>query len=664
MKRSVAFILSVLLFLPAICVCAPASDFPFNDVSENEWYFADVKAAFEMGLINGKGSSETFKPNENMTYAEAIKLAACMHQKYTTGSVTLSNGNPWYQTYFDYCVNNGIINGSYPFDLTATRIGYIEIFASALPDQAILPTNDVPDNSIPDVPSNSEGADGVYKLYRAGILAGVDAQRNCNPTSNIKRCEVAAILSRMMDKTKRVSFSTSTMNNEQETRKEHKLPEKEQWEDYTFGEDGDKTVEQQRQEILDAMNLSKNTKTVWKEIPQYNPTEEKYSHIKAITYEGLEYKGNKTKIFAYIGFPEGASAENPVPAIVLVHGGGGHAYYNWVEMWNKRGYAAIAMDTVGCFPTTANSGSQESGDALGVWENKLPDDVAENCFTSAPAGQTYTTKYTEVDEQWTYHALSQIILAGNILRQDEKVDSQKIGITGVSWGGTLVSQVIGYDNRFSFAIPVYGTAYLSNEMHTFTWFGDDYVDALWAAERNLSNATMPILWLAYNDDSNFSIPGYCNSYIHTKELNENNVLAMLHKWGHSHGHVWNNYQSFVFADSITFGKNNIITFETQPEGREVNCRINIPEGFSEALTVNVYYINKPMSYSNYNKFGYGKAMYLDQTWFKSTKFLTVDTETGVISGTLPEKVKGYYVDIQYEVDGQNIHSSSIYVPTE
>ena len=37
-------------------------------------------------------------------------------------------------------------------------------------------------------------------------------------------------------------------------------------------------------------------------------------------------------------------------AVVLVHGGGGTAFSEWVKLWAKRGYAAIAMDLAGCGP--------------------------------------------------------------------------------------------------------------------------------------------------------------------------------------------------------------------------------------------------------------------------------------------------------------------------
>ena len=179
---------------------------PFSDVKGTDWFIDDVIYAVSVGLIDGK-TPTTFAPNDNLTYAEAVKLAACMHQLYTNGEVTLENGDPWYQSYVDYAKENGIISDDYDWGAPATRMGYMEIFANALPDDAFAALNDVPDGSIPDVPMDHPQAAAIYKLYRAGILQGVDNAHNCNPDSNIKRSEVAAILNRMMNPEARIEFS-------------------------------------------------------------------------------------------------------------------------------------------------------------------------------------------------------------------------------------------------------------------------------------------------------------------------------------------------------------------------------------------------------------------------------------------------------------------------
>ena len=49
-------------------------------------------------------------------------------------------------------------------------------------------------------------ADAIYKLSRAGIVTGSDKEHNCKPNTNIRRSEVAAILTRMMHANKRQSF--------------------------------------------------------------------------------------------------------------------------------------------------------------------------------------------------------------------------------------------------------------------------------------------------------------------------------------------------------------------------------------------------------------------------------------------------------------------------
>ncbi|MCL2815678.1 MAG: S-layer homology domain-containing protein, partial [Oscillospiraceae bacterium] len=189
----------------------PPKPFPFTDVLEKDWYYSDVKIAYESGLINGK-SDTSFAPDDNLTYAEAVKLAACMHQLYTTGKVTLvpGAGSDWHSTYVSYAKTNNIIAKDYAWNTPATRAGYMEIFASALPDDALAAINVVPGGKIPDVPMAHAQASAIYKLYRAGVVQGVDTvTRACNPGSNIKRSEVAAILTRMMNPDKRVEFTMS-----------------------------------------------------------------------------------------------------------------------------------------------------------------------------------------------------------------------------------------------------------------------------------------------------------------------------------------------------------------------------------------------------------------------------------------------------------------------
>lgn len=429
--------------------------------------------------------------------------------------------------------------------------------------------------------------------------------------------------------------------------------------EYTFGVIGkDKTVEEQRGEILAAMNRAIQTETVWKEVPSYHPTLPDYDHIKAITYEGFVYQGQKTKIFAYVGFPEGASSENPVPAVVLVHGGGGHPYMEWVRLWNEKGYAAIAMETTGCFPSAPNVGVGEGDNEKFVYG--LHGIFLEEGFGNAP-GRDYPTSYAEVEDQWAYHGLTQVILASNILRQDDRVITDQIGITGISWGGVMVSQIIGYDQRYAFAIPTYGTAYLGDPVMVFQNWDEPYIQALWAAERLLDNATMPIMWYTYADDNNFGVNSYVKSYKHTEGFNDKNILVMLKEWGHSHSHVFWQSHPYLYADWVIKGEGGIITVLEQPTDREIVCRLNVPSEATD-ISVTVNYITERMTYGLFDKFNWGRSYtFLEQFWQSYEAEMSLGADGILKAGKIPEEAAGYYLSIRYKIGGIPFETSSIYV---
>ena len=184
----------------------------FTDVKTGDWFYNNVKNAYAMGLIEGK-TTTTFNPNDNMTYAEAVTLAARMNQLYYSGKVTLSNsttGN-WYSSYESYAISKGIISSALgnKANTKITRKDYVDIFYNALPASAYTARNTV--SKIPDLANNTANAK-VYAFYRAGILTGyANTPGKTNgafgPNDNIKRSEVATILIRMMDSGTRVYFT-------------------------------------------------------------------------------------------------------------------------------------------------------------------------------------------------------------------------------------------------------------------------------------------------------------------------------------------------------------------------------------------------------------------------------------------------------------------------
>ena len=186
----------------------PSYELPFVDVAEGEWYYESVYYAWDANLIDGT-SATTFRPDHTLTVAQAIKLAAALHQLENEGRVTLGNGKTnWYDTYVAYAVKEGIIGSKYQsytqaqMNAPAKRSEFVHILHGALDDYKAI--NAIGENAIPDVKTGDAYADEIYDFYRAGILTGSNAEGTFHPESSIKRSEVAAILIRMYDESMRL----------------------------------------------------------------------------------------------------------------------------------------------------------------------------------------------------------------------------------------------------------------------------------------------------------------------------------------------------------------------------------------------------------------------------------------------------------------------------
>ena len=180
----------------------------FQDVDQNAWYFQYLDTAVSSGLINGRGNGR-FAPNDDITGAEAVKIAACIGQLLSDGSVSLTSGSPWYASYLDYAVENGILDTPLdPYSLSAPmmRADLMDMFCRAIPVAQRREINSIPDGSIPDLSTSASYRDNVYTLYRMGIVTGSDKRGSCLPEKCISRAEVAALVARIVNKDLRVAF--------------------------------------------------------------------------------------------------------------------------------------------------------------------------------------------------------------------------------------------------------------------------------------------------------------------------------------------------------------------------------------------------------------------------------------------------------------------------
>lgn len=180
----------------------------FSDVNQGNWYYNDVAYAVQRKLINGR-SSTIFDPESNLSICEAIKLAACIHQLYNEGKVTLTNGSPaWYDSYVSYALEKGLITHTYTdYDAKIARTEFVAIFYRTMPASEYNAINSVADNAIPDVKTTDANAAAIYTFYRAGILNGSTSNGDFLPSTNIRRSEVAAIMTRMFKSDARISIT-------------------------------------------------------------------------------------------------------------------------------------------------------------------------------------------------------------------------------------------------------------------------------------------------------------------------------------------------------------------------------------------------------------------------------------------------------------------------
>lgn len=178
----------------------------FTDVGESDWFYGDVKTAYELGIIDGR-SSGSFDPAGMLTIAEVIKIAACIHKIYGTGSSSFTPGSEWYRVYADYAKKNAIIFSEYTdYNKPAKRREAAEILSRALPSDALAAINSLSDGDIPDVRLSDSYGEEVYLLYNAGILRGSDEAGNFNAESLIMRAEISAIITRLTYPDRRIVF--------------------------------------------------------------------------------------------------------------------------------------------------------------------------------------------------------------------------------------------------------------------------------------------------------------------------------------------------------------------------------------------------------------------------------------------------------------------------
>ena len=334
------------------------------------------------------------------------------------------------------------------------------------------------------------------------------------------------------------------------------------------------------------------------------------SDVKAITFSGLPFRGKPTRVFAWLEIPKLENGQK-APAMVLIHGGGGTAFDEWVRLWVKRGYAAIAMDTCGQIP-------------VGTYGKWFRDEQG------GPAGWGGLDQIRSPrEDQWTYHAVADAILAHSLIRSLPEVDPNRTGVTGISWGGYLTCIVAGVDHRFRLAVPVYGCGYyrdtiFGNELNKLTPEDAEQWLSWWDPSVYLSDAEMPMLWVTGSNDFAYTLNALQSSYRLPKGLR---TLCIRLRMPHAHGGAGENPEEIrVFADHI-LGKG-------PPLAR-------IKETGRGGSTVWATYTTEvPITKAEFN-YTRDTGRWQDRKW----EAIPAQQTEGRVAATLPEGTRVYYFNL-------------------
>jgi dienelactone hydrolase len=337
--------------------------------------------------------------------------------------------------------------------------------------------------------------------------------------------------------------------------------------------------------------------------------------VKAVYFDGLPWQGKPTRVFAWVGLPK-PNPENPqakVPGMVLIHGGGGTAFDRWVRIWTGRGYAAIAMDTCGQLP-------------IGDFGNYQRD---------AQGGPPGWGGFDQIDQpvkdQWTYHAVADTILAHSLLRAMPQVDPDRIGVTGISWGGYLTCIVAGVDKRFKFAVPVFGCGFLGEDsawLDSFKQMGPEKAAkwlAMWDPSVYLRDVAMPTLWVSGSKDPAYPLGSLRKSYHLVKGPR---ALSIRVDMNHTHFAGEDPEEIRTFADSIL--KSGKPLAKITGQGREAS---KVWATFDSAIAIKQAELHCTKDEGNWQK----------RNW--STVPAVIEAAGKKATATLPTDTKVFYLSL-------------------
>ncbi len=356
-----------------------------------------------------------------------------------------------------------------------------------------------------------------------------------------------------------------------------------------------------------------------------------YGKTKALYLKGEPYNGRETWNFAYVGIPNCEKPKDGFPAIVVAHGGGGCAFHEWVEFWNKKGYVAIAPDLSG------QRDGDTSFDGKGAPEN--PD--------GGPKGyRPFGTTLENYKDSWFYHTVCNAINAHNYLRSLSQVNVNKTVMTGISWGSVATMWTGGIDDRFACFAPVYGGGFLHKDPMFLKESNPPENEELWLNNFDplsyVKRISKPIMFTSGADDPAFSVLNNMNTWntaLDKKYYSWRQTLFHYHRWADEEQMI----NVYRFFEKVLFGKE--MPFEILSENIDKDTLSVTLDGVKPNVTAKIVFNKSELDYDN-----------AKLKWESEPAFLSGNTFTAKV----PENANLCFMEIS---DGQELEfvlSSEMY----
>lgn len=208
------------------------------------------------------------------------------------------------------------------------------------------------------------------------------------------------------------------------------------------------------------------------------------------SFETLRFTGEtagkaRVRVYSIQGAPREGKK---LPGVLHIHGGGQTASLDWVRFWAKRGYVCVSFDF--CGPWADRKDVTDWGP------------IRQGNMADAAGG--FQLRPTPRESSWFHWALV-ARRALTLLGRHPQVDPARLGIFGISVGGSLTWMVAATDSRVKAAVPIYGCGYNYDRRNVRWGFpppSDDLIlfQRILSPEAHAPLITCPLLFLSATND--------------------------------------------------------------------------------------------------------------------------------------------------------------------